>query len=181
MAAPEQEDSKRWSQKIKSIWRDQVWSKIIANSLWTIICVAAALLLGIYLSFRGKSPNDPRLAALDESTWQGETSAIFGAGESGTTNGFSITFKFSIRNGKIVGRSFFDHDNRHFETAITGELVNESYLKLEYHHLKAVNAFGFIIMKLDDIPTAMSGKCVVYGSVTHEISVGKITLKKVVE
>jgi hypothetical protein len=166
--------------KLRALWSDPVWSKVIAGGVLTVLSLAGAY---CYSQFSHKSHQNiiaqARDTQINGSTWQGMTSSIDVPGEDVPAKSFLMTFHFIVKDDQITGIASFEHDGQLFEISFKGEFFNESYLKLEYVHLKGVNAFGYIILKLDQIPTTMSGKCVVYGSVTHQISVGKIDLKKI--
>lgn len=166
--------------KLKAFWSDHVWSKVIAVGIVALIAFAYHKYnISSSHAPNSKSIAEERNALLNGSTWQRTVASIDVPGEQVGVKPFAIIFHFLVQGNKITGTSSFEHDEQRFETQFKGEFFNESYLKLEYTHLKGINAFGYIIFKLEQIPTTMSGKCVVFGSITHQISAGKLDLKKI--
>jgi hypothetical protein len=171
--------------RLKALWADPVWSKVISSGIIAVIGVIVGGLAYHYRTTPAAIPQTPavthessiietRNALINGSTWYGTTSSIKVPGEEPGIPPFPITFHFVVRDNQVTGGTTFEHDGRWFETKFKGEFYNESYIKLEYWHINGVNAFGYMILKLDHLATTMSGKCVVYGSITQRISVEAI-------
>jgi hypothetical protein len=118
-----------------------------------------------------------RMRILDSSDWTGTTAGIDVPGEDIRVPPFDMKFRFSVTNNIIYGDGSFARQGRQYEIKFIGDIHNE-YLRGNYYHLHGVDAFGFIIFKMDQNLTTMSGKCLVLGSATQRITVGTIELTK---
>ena len=165
------------------------WTFLSSNPLWSRVIgsvIVGAVLFGvpwIYYHYPKTPQQNPvsamRIALINGSTWQGTASAIYQAGEEEKVKPFQITYHFLVQKNTITGTSSFEREGQLYETDLRGEFYNETLLKFEYVHRKGINAFGYVILQIEQIPTKMSGKCVVYGAATHAVSVGNIELNKV--
>jgi hypothetical protein len=167
---------------MEKLWRDPVWSKVAAS----IIIALATWIIGVgtkRLILKCKIKNPPltvptaenRIDLIDGSIWQGSSAVI---GDKAALPSIPITFRFFSHHQQVLGEGAFEHEGHRFKIHFVGRFYNDSLLGLEYTHLNGVSAFGFIILQLEQVPTVMTGKCVVYGAITHQISVGSIYLKK---
>ena len=132
-----------------------------------------------WLERRGlKAITKSRHQLLHGSTWHGTASNFDIPGETPTLPPFEITFHFFVRGRLVTGDSVFHRNEREFKPTFKGGFYNDSYLKLEYSHSHPVMAFGYMILKLEDIPDMMSGKVVAYGALSKRIIVGKVELTR---
>jgi hypothetical protein len=153
--------------------------KLLVGAGGTIAGAVATVFVKEWLERRGlKGISKSRHKFLHGSTWQGKASNFDIPGETPTLPPFEITFHFFVRGRVVKGDAVFHRNNQEFRPTFKGGFYNDSYLKLEYTHNHPVMAFGYMVLKLDEVPNTMNGKVVAFGALSQRIIVGKVELTK---
>jgi hypothetical protein len=144
-----------------------------------IIGAAVTVFVKEWLERRGlKAITKSRHQFLHGSTWHGTATNYDIPGESPSAAPFEITFHFFVRGKLVTGDAVFHRNEREFNPTFKGGFYDDTHLKLEYTHVEPVIAYGYMILKLEDIPDTMNGKVVAYGALSKRIIVGKVELTK---
>lgn len=111
--------------------------------------------------------------------WEGPAANIMVPEDMPADVKFTFTVQFTTVRRKIVkGTGTFKNDGKDYTITVYGGFYNDTYLKLEYWHEEEIIGFGYMILKLDDHATRLTGKAVAYGSTSSKIVVGTIDLNK---